>query len=119
MEVKTNAGIYTTNNTYILTPSSSTNYTFTTEGSDLSLHTVLQLRKYINGAVQYSGVGVSTNTAGANTSYHAQATVVGGANFGYSFIVASTNNPTGQPGIVMPTACNPILLRINLTPVGP
>lgn len=115
-EVKTNVSPYTTNTTYILTPSSSTNYTFTTEDTDNSVHTVMQLRKYVNGVVSLVSY---TNTAGLGTSWHAQATVVGATNFGFNFIVASTNNPTGQPGVVAPTACNPILLKINMTPVSP
>ncbi|MEY4917227.1 MAG: hypothetical protein RL616_1140 [Verrucomicrobiota bacterium] len=116
MEIKTNAAVnpntYTTNTTYVLTPSSSTNYTFTTEDTDNTVHTIMQLRKYVSGTPQFTGV---TNTFGQKTSGHAQVSVVGGANVGYSFIIASTNNPTSQTGIVMPTACNPILLKINMT----
>ncbi len=115
-EVKTNVSPYTTNTTYILTPSSSTNYTFTTEDTDNSIHTVMQLRKYVNGVVQFTA---ATNTAGLGTSWHAQASVVGGATLGYGFIVASTNNPTGQPEVIVPTSTTPILLKINMTPVGP
>ena len=116
LEIKTNIAMnvtnYTTNTTYILTPSSSANYTFTTEDTGNSIHTILQLRKYVSTIAQYTP---ATNTAGANTSYHAQATFVGGANIGYGFIAASTNNPTSQPGIVLPGPGNAISVRINMT----